>query len=121
MVQAMLAVASPGFQQLYAGCAHHHGLPVVELLAHPALHIPPDLACPDRPFVLFRGDPDLRGPVIVLSVGPAAGDLAFAAYPRQPNPTPTPDGGFDDTNYYCAALDGHLAHRDGRWYAWGPP
>jgi hypothetical protein len=118
LVEAMLSIDDPVYQSMYAGtqCGDGPRHPLIVSIKAPPQIFPPDTSCPGRRFRVFHGEPDVMGLIVELSVGPDARDaMSFMASTVQPNPTPTPDGGFDDVDTYCHAVTGYVELRDHRW------
>jgi len=120
LVDAMLAIDSPVYQKMYAGasCGDESAgrTPrIVDVNAPPSL-VPPTTSCPGHAFRLFHGERDVQGMIVKLDVFPNGTTWNFMASLRQPNPTPTPDGGFDSAETYCHAVKGFVEKRDGRWH-----
>jgi hypothetical protein len=117
LVEAMLSIDDAYYQKMYAGtrCGEGPGHPLIVSIKAPPQIFPPNTTCPGRRFRVFHGEEDVMGLIVELSVGPDGDALNFMARTFQPNPTPTPDGGFDDVMTYCHAVAGYVELRDHRW------
>lgn len=93
---------------------------IVSVRARPEV-FPTDTNCPGRRFRVFHGEPDVAWLIVELSVGRDGYALDFMASTVQPNPAPTPDGGFDVAETYCQAVTGYLGLRDHHWRAFVHP
>jgi hypothetical protein len=121
LIDAMLAIDSPAYQELYANkrCGLDVPLhdPLVIDLQAPRTLVAPGAACAGRRFRLFHGERDLQGAIIELRLVPAGAAWSFMATVVQPNLAPSPEGGFDASENYCHLANGLVERRDHGWYA----
>jgi hypothetical protein len=115
LVEAMLSIENPHYQDFYKGKCSSRGptQPVVVDVQAPSL-VPADSRCDGRAFRLYRGEP-IDEPIVRLSLKPDGALWRFTATMFQPALKPNPEGGFDSIDSYCAVKGGFVELRDGAW------
>jgi hypothetical protein len=116
LVEAMLAIDDPYYQQMYAGhCGDKQEEPRMVIVHAPPTIFPPDTRCPGRTFRVFHGETDVVDLIPQLDVVPNRDAWRIVVTTVQPNPRETPDGGFEAVETYCAVMSGFVELRDRRW------
>lgn len=119
MLDAIYATDDAMYREIFAREELHHPI-TFRITARPDVFAPATV-CAGRPYRIYRGDSNMLGTIVVLHFGPSGSRISVDAELEQPNPTPTPDGGFDSANYYTY-YDGLAVERvDDHWRTVRPP